>query len=103
MKIELTTWERVQLMLLIGNTRGNVTQVRLGLRALDVLELSDEEKKQIGWFEPADGIIQWQDRERTWELQFDDELWKFVVSQAKARRDWPINRLTLALLDKLEI
>ena len=103
MKIELTTWERVQLALMIGNARGNVAQVRQGMRALDVLELSDEEKKEIGWLRPAEGIVQWQDRERTWELQIDDELWKFVIQQAQARRDWPVNRLTLQLLDKFEI
>lgn len=103
MKVKLTTWERVQLAVMVGRARGNVAQVRQGMHALDILELSNEEKEEIGWSEPAEGIVQWQDREQIWELQIDDELWKFVVAQAKARRDWPINQLTLQLLDKLGI
>lgn len=103
MEIKLTTWERVQLIQLVGDARGNVAQVRLGLRALEILELSETEKQQVGWRDISETHAQWQDTEFEWNLEFGDDIWTFIQVLAKHRQDWPISNLVVQLLDKIGI
>ena len=101
MEIKLTTWERVQLIQLVGGARGNVVQVRLGLKALDILELDEAEKQRVGWMDVSATQSQWQDTELEWDLKFDDDTWAFIQALAKRRQDWPISSLVVQLLEKL--
>jgi len=103
--IELTTWERVQLTLVVGSQvpgRNTVAAVRLGCKALDVLELTEEEKLKVGWMVLPDSRIEWRLGDTTkWPLEFTDDVWNFIKQRVKAYQDWPVNRLTNALLDKI--
>jgi len=103
--IDLTTWERIQLALVVGSHvpgRGTTAAVRLGCKALDVLELTEDEQQMIGFVAFPDGRVQWpREQDREWPLEFEDTVWNFVEKRADAFTDWPVNRLTEALLDKI--
>lgn len=101
MRIGLTTWERVQLAQLVGQGRGNVAHVRLSLRALEILELDETEKQQVGWVDVSDTRAQWEDTEFEFSLEFGDDTWAFIQSLAKNYREWPISSLVVQLFDKL--
>lgn len=101
MEIKLTTWERIQLIQLVGVSRGTVAQVKLGLKALEILELSEAEKEQVGWMDVSATQAQWQDTEFEWDLEFGDDTWTFIQALAKRYQDWSISSLVFQLLEKL--
>jgi hypothetical protein len=72
MNLELTTWERLILVQVVGMARGDIQTVRLGLGLMGKLDLSDEEKAEIGFREIAPGEARWDQVDRLWPLEFDD-------------------------------
>lgn len=103
-KIDLTTWERVQLTLAVGSHipgQGTVAAVRLGCKALDVLEFTEKEKSEIGWVMFPDGRVTWRPNETVWTLEFADDVWGFVKRRVNGYQNWPMGRLTNVLLDKV--
>ena len=102
MKITLTNWERFWLARIVGSgTAPTIGQIRLGNKALDVLEMSNEEKAEVGWLAfPGRQQVKWQ-REKDWELRFADDVWLVVQGYAKVFQRWPQNKQTEALYDKV--
>ena len=90
MKLSVTTWQRVMLVQIVGNMRGNLLRIRKANKALDVLELSDKEKEQVGYLDLPDGSSRWQDTEHRWDLEIKDkEAAHLVKVEAKRFADWP--------------
>ena len=102
MKITLTNWERFWLTIVVSSgTAPTIGQIRLGNRALDILEMSDEEKAEVGWLVfPDRQQIKWQ-QERDWELKFEDDVWRLVQMYTKNFTRWPQDRQTEVLYDKI--
>jgi len=93
MKLELTTWQRVIVISILNALRGPVAIVRKAGKLLDILDLSQEEKADIGLVELAPGSFQWKDAGRTWEMEIADrELAAFLKQQVQAFQDWPVAR-----------
>jgi len=67
-----------------------------------VLELTEEEKLEVGWAVLPNDRIAWRPGDATvWSLEFSDNVWNFVKQRAKAYQDWPVNRQANVLLDKI--
>ena len=100
-KINLTTWERVQLLACVP-VQDTVSNVRKHIRIMDVLELSEDDQKLVGFTNVGQGF-QWardkQDYE--FELTFEDSDLEHLVKLVEGRDDWPSSRLTAVLLDKI--
>lgn len=98
--ITLSNWERFWLTIIVGSGQGTIAQIRLGNKALDVLEMTDEEKAEVGWQSLSLSQIAWQ-REKDWELSFDDDVWRLVQMYAENFQRWPQDRQTETLYDKI--
>lgn len=103
MKITLTNWERFWLTIIVGSGQGTIAQIRLGNKALDALEMTDEEKAKVGWrVFPDSQQVGWT-QERDWELEFEDDVWPIVQLYASPKhfKQWPQDRRTEVLYDKV--
>lgn len=101
MKITLTNWERFWLGVVVGSGQGTIAQIRLGNKALDVLEMTAEEKAGVGWLAlPDRQQVGWQ-REKDWELEFEDNVWQLVQVYTGSFQRWPQDPRTEALYDKV--
>jgi hypothetical protein len=111
-KLELTTWERVNLAGIISQQRGNLAQVRRFLRLLDELELTEEEKEFVGWnlrvvVDEGDNRVelpQWaRDKaNHLFEVVLEDADFDLLRKTALGFDKWTINQPTLVMLEKLE-
>lgn len=115
--LQLTTWERTQLINLVATQEGNVVQLRQWFQILDVLELSEDEKELVGWQRwQDDGIcphckgslpgrgqqrFMWRDSAHLFDLEFEDADFIILSQAAMTFPRWPANRLCLELLDKV--
>ena len=99
MKINMSNWERVWLALIIGSGSGNIARIRLGNRALDILEFTEEEKEQVSLVQVGP---QWQwRREHQWELEFPDDVWQLVIACTRGFQEWPQDDRSEILHDKV--
>ena len=108
--ISLTTWERVQLIQCVPSTGRTIEDVRKHLRVADILELTKEEKKLVGWREiqttqgmsTSWGIDAEVEPDHEFEIQFEDADYDHLKQLAEQRQKWPTSKLTLDLHDKLK-
>jgi len=100
-KINLTTWERVQLLTCVP-AQDTVSNVRKHLRVMDILELSEDEQKLVEFTNVGQGF-QWarEKADHEFELVFEDSDLEHLVKLVEGRTDWPSTRLTIELLDKI--
>lgn len=100
MEITLTNWERFWLGVIVSSGHGTIGQIRFGNKALDILEMTDEEKAEVGWQVLPPNQIGWR-QERDWELKFEDDVWLIIQKYTKNFQQWPQDRRTEALYDKV--
>lgn len=100
-KLNLTTLERIRLMQWLQSQKGNLGFIRRAMPVLDTLELSDEEKTEVGWEDIASGGVRWKDTEREFELTFGKSELSLLKPALEA--EWPISKAYLAMLEKLEL
>lgn len=108
--LNLTTWERVQLLQCIPPTGRTIEEVGKHLRVADILTLTDEEKKLVGWVE----VQTTQGMTTTWgndakvkpnhefEVQFEDADYTHLINLIGKRKEWPTSQLTLDLHNKVK-
>ena len=117
--IELTAWERATLVEYITrqDARADFAHLLKTIKLLDILELSEDEKKEVGWTdEPGfiacpkckaaiqtspDGIGRWDNTEMAWTLEFEDA--DFELLSGAISFQWPAQaaRLLAPMLKKL--
>lgn len=110
MKLSLTTWQRINLCLILSSIEGKVSIVRKASKLLDVLELSDAEKELVGYREES-GSIGWDDRTTHFDLEITDpNLFAFLSERVKEyvfpKQTWgnsEVRRLILDMYDQLGI
>jgi len=107
---ELTTWERVMLLNVLGEARGNLATLRRAGKAMDALELSDEDQAEVGFQTVAtpQGEVryQWLDQAHTFTVEIaDPEAVAIVKQSAASYEDWSVADLARveALLVKLGV
>ena len=119
-KIKLTAWERTQLLQFIGSPdqRGDLKALKRAIKVFDVLELTEDEKKEIGWtneaafltcprcqerIETSNDNGRWEDTEREFELSFEDADF-VLLKNAVTFESWPRShaRLIVPMLIKIQ-
>jgi len=109
-KINLTTWERVQLLQCIPPTGKTIEEVGKHLRVAGVLGLTEAEKELVGWMEvqTTQGVsTSWGNNAKVkpdheFELEMEDADYKHLIGLVGKRKEWPTSQLTLDLHKKLE-
>jgi hypothetical protein len=109
-EMKLTTWERIQLIQCIPPTGHTIEEVRKHLRVADILELTEEEKKLVGWREiqttqgmsTSWGVNAEVEPDYEFEISFEDADYEHLKNLVGQRSEWPTSKLTLDIYDKLE-
>ena len=103
MRLQLNTWQRLQLLLLMSNVQGDLRTVNKALKLIDLLEFSKEEAEKIG-LEITSAGYYWRDNSCLWEVNIGDgNLASFLKEKVKGRSDWPARKDVMDLCQKLEI
>jgi hypothetical protein len=103
MKLQLNTWQRLQLLLLMSNVQGDLRVVNKALKLIDLLEFSKEEAERIG-LEITPAGYYWRDDSPLWEIDIEDgNLAPFLKERVKDRSDWPARKDVMDLCQQLEI
>ena len=102
--LNLNIWERVQLTTLIAQQRGNPAQYRRFVRVLDVVELTEDEQKAVGYEATVIGNrldFNWK-QDREYELSFEDADFVTLIKAVFSFEGWLTDRRVGTLLDKIE-
>jgi len=103
MELQLNTWQRVQLELLVGGVKGDASTVRKAVKLLDVLEMTDSEREQVGLRFVEGGMV-WDKPNHLFTVEIKDgNLEAFLRQLVKQKEDWPANRHAIDLFDQLKI
>lgn len=99
-QLALTTWERMALLSAVPVRSKTITDLCANLRVVDLLELSQGEKKQIGWKQAGEDFT-WDKADLEWAIDFEDADHAHLIKLAKQYQRWPTRKETKALLNKL--
>jgi len=77
--------------------------VRKALKALDVLEMTAEERDAVGLTEHPTGAITWSDAGHRFELDATDDVTAFLREQVEAKSDWPVSADVVDLCEQLGV
>lgn len=101
--MELTTWQRLTLLQMLNEVKGDLRTVRKALKLIDVFEMTEQERTEVGLRLTQDGAA-WSDPSKRWQLNVsDNDLLAFLKEQVQARHDWPASREVLDLCERLGI
>ena len=109
MKLHITTWQRLSLVTVVNNPPPphTIPVIRKASKLLDILELSPEEREQVGLGpDEATGGIRWADAEHCWDLEIaDSELADYLKQLAESWEHWDRGnpRAVLDLAEQLGI
>ncbi len=103
MTLKLNTWQRMTLLTMVNNVKGDLRTVRKALKALDVLEMTAEEREAVGLTEHPNGAVTWTDAGHRFELEVDDNTTAFLRQQVEAKTDWPVSADVIDLCEQLGI
>jgi len=98
MRLELTTWQRLVLYQIVGALEGPVSLVRTASKVLDVLQMSEAERAEVGYRELPGSGAAWQDPERRWEIEIADrEAAALLKRTVKGYDKWPAGQAAQVL------
>lgn len=103
MLLSLNTWQRMTLLTMVNNVKGDLRTVRRALRAIDVLEMSDADREVVGLTEHPNGAVTWTDAAHRFELEVDDNTAAFLRAQVEAKSDWPVSGDVVDLCEQLGV
>lgn len=99
MKLLLNTWQRTNLTGVIGSVRTNIGETRTGLALIDILKMSDKDKKAIGF--DKDTKEPKIDEEHRFEIVIPEELEAFLKKTVREFDGWPVASNVVNLADQL--
>lgn len=103
MQLNLNTWQRMTLVTMTNGVKGDLRTVRKALKALDVLEMTAEERDAVGLTEHPTGAVTWTDAGHRFELEVPDDVGAFLREQVEARSDWPVSADVVDLCEQLGV
>ena len=103
MILKLNVWQRMTLLGTVSATRGDLRVVRKALKALDVLEMTAEEREAVGLTEHQSGAVTWTDAGHRFELDATDDVTAFLREQVEAKSDWPVSADVVDLCEQLGV
>jgi len=101
--LNLTTWQRLTLLQMMSGVQGDLRTVRKALKAIDVLEMTAEEREAVGLTEHPTGAVTWTDAAHRFELEVDDNTAAFLRQQVEAKADWPVSADVIDLCTQLGV
>lgn len=101
--MEFTTWERVQLVAIVGAITGSAAQIRAAGRLLDVLEFTEAEAAAVGLVQ-TEGALAWRDADKVWPLELPAGATGLMRKAAQDYAGFQARdrRWIRALMDKLD-
>lgn len=103
MTLNLNTWQRMTLVTMTNGVKGDLRTVRRALRALDVLEMTADEREAVSLTEHPTGAITWSDAGHRFELDATDDVTAFLREQVEAKSDWPVSADVVDLCEQLGV
>lgn len=103
MTLNLNTWQRMTLLTMVNNVKGDLRTVRKALKAIDVLEMSDADREVVGLTEHPNGAVTWTEAAHRFELELDDNTAAFLRQQVEAKTDWPVSADVIDLCEQLGV
>ena len=103
MTLTLNTWQRMTLLTMVNNVKGDLRTVRKALRTIDVLEMDSAERESVGLKEHPTGAVTWKDGNHRFELDVTDDVAAFLKSQVEAKSDWPVSADVVDLCTQLGV
>ncbi len=80
MKLTVNVWERVRLLAMVRGVRdADLGTIRLGTKALDALELTDEERAVVGYYATPQGAG-WEDGDHQFVIELDEDVFGMVLA-----------------------
>jgi len=71
MKLNLTTWQRLQLLMLMNSVQGDLRTINKALKLIDMLEMGEDEQEEVGMRSTPTGFT-WNDPNRRWGIEVKD-------------------------------
>jgi hypothetical protein len=101
--LHFNPWQRIQLSLLVGGVKGAAAEIRKAVKLLDILEMNDAEKAEIGL--RIDGAMMvWEKKDYDFEVEIKDaNLLSYLKTLVAQKSDWPVNKDAVGLFDQLGI
>lgn len=103
MNLTLSTWQRMTLLTMVNNVKGDLRTVRRALKAIDTLEMDTAERESVGLTEHPNGAITWKNGGHRFELDVPDDMAAFLKAQVESKRDWPVSADVLDLCEQLGV
>lgn len=106
MKLTLDVWERAMLVNVVGSVSGTAARIRKAGTALDILEFSPTEQKEINFRRLPNGNQTWNPSDITYDLEIKDREAASLVRSAFTRFElWKAGdrHKILILEDKLNV
>jgi len=101
MKLNLSTWQRLQLLMVMNSVQGDLRTVNKALKLIDLFEMSKDEQEEIGLQSTPTGFT-WQVTDKRWEIEVKDgNLAVFLKQKVEQKNDWPANREVIDLCEQL--
>jgi len=103
--VKLTVWERMTLLDVLGQQRGDVRTLRKALALMTMLELTDDEKVKVKFIQYSEQQYAWEDREYALDVEFNDGNNLAYLKELLKAHQFPVAvaRLALAMLEKFGI
>lgn len=101
----LNVWERMAIFNVVAQQQGDRRTMRKVDALLDLVDLTADEKKKVGWVEGVEGSYHWTDTEYVIEVDFKDANLVAVLHtwlNANAWRGIDAKKV-LQLFDKLKV
>lgn len=106
MKLNLNTWQRMMCVQALNLQAGHISMIRKALRLLEVLELDEAEREEVGLVTLPDGTARWKDEDRRFDLEISDrELAAHLKRAVAAYPRWPVGQgaLVVDLFEQLGV
>lgn len=91
MTFELTTWQRLALVGILGRLQGDAALMYRAIQLFDVLELNQSEKDRINLREVGDGM-RWDDPDHKWTIILPGGAVELLLVTVEKNRQWPANK-----------
>ncbi len=91
--VSLTVPQRAILISVANDQKCGIDVLRKWLKIMDVLEITEQERKDAGMVEQG-GLLRWTqaDAELPKKIEIEDDHFKMIVSAINNKNDWPVNR-----------
>ena len=93
--------DRLLIKSVLLGLRGGADILRQIFRVVDIVDLSEEEEKKINLRQEGMKLLWDDDEEINTKFKFEDADFEFMKKHVNAKNDYPADKRTIALIDKI--